>query len=57
MKELVEMLAQVKADRKWFHDEAKRTRIHGMFVDAAACAIREKALTDAIAAIKRIKKF
>ena len=53
MAEIERMILAVHEDRTWFATEARRTRIHGMFIDAAACAIREIALRDALAAIKR----
>lgn len=53
MAEIIRMIDEVQADRLWFRAEARRTRIHGMFIDAAACAIREKALRDALAALRR----
>ena len=33
--------------------EARRTRNHGMMIDAAACAIRERAPREALAAVRR----
>lgn len=37
-------------DRAWYAAEARRTTPwnHGMLIDAAACAIREKALREAL---------
>ena len=40
------MIAQVRSDQSWFRD-----RRH--LVDAAACAIREKALLDALEVVKK----
>jgi hypothetical protein len=40
MSKILELIARVKAERAWF----KANRHH---VDAAACAIREQALTEA----------
>ncbi|HUU99274.1 MAG TPA: hypothetical protein VM487_26370 [Phycisphaerae bacterium] len=53
MAEIERMIAETVADRAWFAMEARRRRNHGMFIDAAACAIRERALRDALAALKR----
>lgn len=55
MDEIERMIAATVADRAWFHAEARKTTPwrHGMLIDAAACAIREKALRDALAAVKR----
>lgn len=57
MEELKKLIAQASEDRKWFHNEARRTRIHGMFIDAEACRIREKALKDALEAIQNDPHF
>lgn len=53
MGEIERMIADTVSDRAWFAARARETRNHGMFIDAAACAIREKALRDALAAVKR----
>lgn len=55
MAEIERMIAATIADRTWFHVEARKTTPwnHGMLIDAAACAIREQALRDALAAVKR----
>jgi hypothetical protein len=44
--EIERMIAQVRSDRTWFRD-------HRHLVEAAACAIREKALRDALEVVKR----
>jgi hypothetical protein len=56
MAEINAMIAAVRRDRLWFHNEALKSRNHGMLIDAAACAIREKALLDAMAAVDRERK-
>ena len=55
MAEIKAMIAATRADRTWFHEQARKTTPwnHGMLIDAAACAIREKALCDALAAFNR----
>jgi hypothetical protein len=51
MAELERMIAEV---REWraFHREQARHGVEGARIEAAACAIRERALMDALAAIK-----
>lgn len=56
-KDIEAMLAAVRAERRWFHDEARARSIPGMLIDAAACAVREKALGDALAAVKREREL
>lgn len=46
MTRLRSMIAQTANDRIWF-------RQHGRQIEAAACAIREKALREALAAVER----
>ena len=46
------MIAETKAEREWFADRFRRTGNHGHSIEAAACAIREKALRDALAAVR-----
>ena len=55
MAEIERMIAQTHEDRVWFHNKARETTPwnHGMLIDAAACAIREKALRDALGAVRR----
>lgn len=64
MAELLRMIDEVRRDRLWFRQQALVRRdppmvgritpaCNGMMIDAAACAIREKALRDALAAIRR----
>lgn len=52
MAEIRRMIEEVRADRAYFAAEAKRGKPH-LTVDAAACAIRERALLDALAAIEK----
>ncbi len=51
---LEQMLARTKADRQWYHDQARATdpKNPGMMADAAACAVREKALEEAIKVVR-----
>jgi len=62
--EIVRMIEAARSDRLWFRQQALLHRdppvvgritpaCNAMMIDAAACAIREKALRDALAAIKR----
>ncbi len=53
MAEIIRMIEATRQDRLWFREQARLTRNHGMFIDAAACFIREKALRDALEAVKR----
>lgn len=52
------MVAAVRADRVWFRTEARKTVPwnQAMLIDAAACAIREKALLDARLAVTEAEK-
>ena len=52
MDKLLAMLEDTRRDREWFRYEARVNGRKGLLIDAAGCAIREKALLDAIAAIK-----
>lgn len=47
MKELDRMITEARLDRAYYHE-------HKLFIDSAACAIRERALLDAKHAIERI---
>lgn len=52
VEKLNRLIADVQADRKWFHDRFEQTRRagtpnYGLSIDASACAIRERALLDA----------
>lgn len=64
MPEIVRMIEATRADRLWFRERAREARdppyigritpmCNGLMIDAAACAIREKALREALAAVKR----
>lgn len=53
MSEIRRMIAETVADRLYFANLYRVTKIHGHTIEAAACAIREKALRDALAAIER----
>ena len=48
------LLRQTTADRMWFSQEARRTGQHGLRIDAAACAIREKSLRDVISVLRDV---
>tara|TARA_R110000772_G_scaffold99174_1_gene198716 strand:- start:3788 stop:3955 length:168 start_codon:yes stop_codon:yes gene_type:complete len=52
MGQLLKMLEDTRRDREWFRYEARANGRKGLLIDAAACAIREQALLDAITAIK-----
>lgn len=52
MAEIERMIAETAADRAYFAGLYARTKLHGHTIEAAACAIREKALRDALAAIR-----
>lgn len=52
MEAIDRMLAECRADRDWYHGRAVQTKVEGYRIDAAACAIREKALLDAKQAIE-----
>lgn len=56
MGEIERMIVATVADRAWFAARARETRNHAMMIDAAGCAIREKALRDALAAVKRERR-
>lgn len=64
MGEIIRMIEETHRDRVWYREQAKLRRdppyygritpaCNGLMIDAAACAIREKALRDALAAIQR----
>lgn len=64
MAEILRMIDEVVADRAWFRQQARLRRdppiigritppANALMIDAAACAIREKALRDALAAVRR----
>lgn len=50
MGELVRMIEETRALRKFHHDQFRRG-VKGASIEAAACAIRERALEDARRAI------
>lgn len=52
---LEQMIKAAQEDRRSFHEEARKgeNKNYALTVDAAACAIREKALRDALAVVKR----
>lgn len=56
MGEIKRMIADTRADRLYFAALYRQTKIHGHTIEAAACAIREKALCDALAAIERERR-
>lgn len=47
MTELDAMIAETRQDRRYFRQRFLETGNHGFSIEAAACAIREKALLDA----------
>tara|TARA_R110000868_G_scaffold42920_2_gene144827 strand:+ start:448 stop:615 length:168 start_codon:yes stop_codon:yes gene_type:complete len=52
MIQLLKMLEDTRRDQEWFRYEARVNGRKGLLIDAAGCAIRAKALQDAITAIK-----
>lgn len=64
MTEILRMIEETRRDRLWFREQARAKRnppyvgritqeCNALMIDAAACAIREKALRDALAAVRR----
>lgn len=52
MIKLQQMIDETRKERRWFVDRFRKTGNHGHSIEALACAIREKALLDALAAVR-----
>lgn len=51
MQKLDALIEAVRADRAFFHLRYRETNNHGHAIEASACAIRERALLEARAAV------
>lgn len=52
MIKLQQLIEETRKEREWFADRFRKTGNHGHSIEAAACAIREKALLDAFYAVQ-----
>lgn len=51
MPKLIRMIEKAKSDREYFSRQFRVERVRGASIEAAACAIRQRALEDARNAI------